>query len=73
MDVENCRLHQSLEVLPDKPVAILHHVCSADWGDAQAIKISTLQPNGENVLLDRCPVVVEVVPRVFRVSEQDGV
>jgi hypothetical protein len=43
--VKNRSLHQSLEMLSDKAISVLHHICSSDGWDIQSIYVSRLQTN----------------------------
>ena len=43
VDMKSARLHEGLEVLPNKIVPVLHHICGTDWGDGQATYIRGLK------------------------------
>jgi len=45
IDMKNHGLHQSFEMLSNKAILVLHHICSLDGWDIQSIYIGRLQKN----------------------------
>jgi hypothetical protein len=67
------RLHESLEMLSDQIVLVLHHIrCSNGWY-CEPVKIRGLQPNDKEILLRFGPCRVKDVPNILDDSEENGV